>query len=297
MTLASWMIFGGYMLLFGALVAGVLVLRLRRRKERKPFPDHLRLLRGPGESLRQKVDKLDDALLNAFVAAFVLPLIASAALLWIITHLEATLQLSALGTTLALLILGLVLLGLRIARRLEYWRNTYLGYFGERVVAEALEPLKAQGYHVFHDVPAGGIGRRFNLDHVVVAPTGVFCVETKTRRKGDVRPDFAAHEIIYDGQQLIYPWGEDRHGLDQATEQATWLKKWLKKELDIEVPVSAVLTFPGWTVITRQPGAVSVVSPGQIPTAVTVGDATLLGPARIAAIAQRLDKRCRDVEF
>tara|TARA_R110002050_G_scaffold254364_1_gene392840 strand:- start:129 stop:1004 length:876 start_codon:yes stop_codon:yes gene_type:complete len=291
------MIFGGYMLLFGALVAGTLVLRLRRRKERKPFPDHLRLRRGPGESLRQTIDRLDDALLNAFVAAFCLPLIASGVLLWVITNLDDHTQLMALGTTLGVLLLGLILLGLRIARRLERWRNTYLGYFGERVVAEALEPLKAEGYHVFHDVPAGGIGRRFNIDHVIVAPTGVFSVETKTRRKGEVRPEFAAHEIIYDGSQLIYPWGEDQFGLDQARDQAAWLAKWLKKELDLEVPVTPILTFPGWTVITRQPGPITVLSPAQIPTAVTVGDAAKLGPARIAAIAQRLDKRCRDVEF
>ena len=296
----SWtflLISGGYLVLFGALVAGTLVLRPRRRKERKPFPDHLRLRRGPGESLRLAIERMDGALLNAFIAAFCLPIAGAIIIFWIITHLGAGLQLTALGTTLAVLLLLLILLGLRIARRLDRWRNLYLGYFGERVVAEALEPLKARGYHVFHDVPAGSLGRRFNLDHVIVAPTGVFAIETKTRRKGPAREGHAPHEIIYDGQQLIYPWGEDTFGLDQARDHAAWLAKWLSKELEFDVPVNAVLTFPGWTVVTRQPGTIAVCSPGQIPTTVNVGDAHALGPDRIAAIAQRLDHRCRDVEF
>jgi len=40
------------------------------------------------------------------------------------------------------------------------------------------------------------------------------------RRKGRARGGFAEHEIIFDGQVLAYPWGEDRHGLQQAQRQA-----------------------------------------------------------------------------
>mgnify|MGYP000447730379 CR=1 FL=1 len=47
-------------------------------------------------------------------------------------------------------------------------------------VAEALAPLTVDGCRIFHDVPAAA----FNLDHVIVGPTGVFALETKTRRAG-----------------------------------------------------------------------------------------------------------------
>jgi hypothetical protein len=297
MAWSSWFIFGGYMVLFGALVAGVLVLRLRRRHERKPFPDHLRLRRGPGESLRRQVERLDDAMLNRFALAFLLPLLASGGLLLVTTHLADHRQWIGLGTLLAGLLAGLVLLGRSLAAQLDEWRNRYLGYFGERVVAEALEPLKAQGYHVFHDVPANDGRAPFNLDHVVVGPTGIFAIETKTRRQGSARDGFASHEIIYDGDRLSYPWGTDQHGLAPARERAAWLARWLETELEIPVPVQPMLTFPGWTVITRQPGPVTVVSPAQLPAAITAAARTTLGPPHLAAVIKRLDVQCRDVEF
>jgi hypothetical protein len=299
MTASGWLVFGSYMVLFAGFVFGALWLRLRRSRERKPFPDHLRLRRGPGESLRREIDLIDNRLLQRAVLAFLAPLAASGALAWVTTHLADREQLAALAGVLVLLLLFLWLIGRSLATQLDGWRNRYLGYFGERVVAEALEPLKTRGYRVFHDVPGGERRHRFNLDHVVVGPTGVFAIETKTRRQGTgaMRDGVAAHEIIYDGERLSYPWGEDRHGLDSARDRAAWLAAWLKKELEMSIPVEPVLTFPGWTVVTRTPGPVTVVSPGRITETIMAGPGDTLGPARIDAVAQLLDTRCRDVEF
>ena len=299
MSPSGWLIFGSYMVLFGGFVAGALWLRLRRSRERKPFPDHLRLRRGPGESLRRAIDQIDNRLLQRAVLAFLAPLLASGALAWFTTRLTGTPQLIALGSVLGALLLFLWLIGRSLATQLDGWRNRYLGYFGERVVAEALEPLKAQGYLVFHDVPAGERAQRFNLDHVVVGPRGIFAIETKTRRQGAgaMREGFAAHEIIYDGEQLSYPWGEDQHGLTSAQERAAWLENWLKQELEIPLEVHPILTFPGWTVVTRAPGPITVVSPVRLVETITRFPTDTLGPARIDAVAQLLDTRCRDVEF
>lgn len=46
-----------------------------------------------------------------------------------------------------------------------------------RAVVEFLYGLREQGYKVLHDIPAD----EFNLDHVVVAPYGVYLIETKTK--------------------------------------------------------------------------------------------------------------------
>lgn len=53
------------------------------------------------------------------------------------------------------------------------WRR---GAEGERKTEKALRPLERQGWQVEHDIQ---MGRRANLDHVVIGPPGVFLLETK----------------------------------------------------------------------------------------------------------------------
>jgi len=66
----------------------------------------------------------------------------------------------------------------RRLRPLAQTRACYqLGFQGERYVAEELNQLMADGFHVFHDVPF----ENYNMDHVLVGPTGVFVVETRQR--------------------------------------------------------------------------------------------------------------------
>jgi len=55
---------------------------------------------------------------------------------------------------------------------LSGWRK---GAIGEEQVGKVLEPLRAQGYTLIHDLDSG----RGNIDHVVVGPNGVFIIETK----------------------------------------------------------------------------------------------------------------------
>jgi hypothetical protein len=175
--------------------------------------------------------------------------------------------------------------------------NRYLGHFGERVVAEAIDPLKAEGYRIFHDVPCEGKSGRFNIDHVIVGPARVYAIETKTRRKGRSRDGFAAHEIIYDGKVLAYPWGEDKHGLDQALRQAQWLEEWLESVLGKRAFVQPVLTFPGWMVITRRPGPVAVLNPKMIATLLKGSRTATLDAREIDLISRQLEARCRDVAY
>ena len=309
----------GYLGLFLGTVGLLVFLRHRSRQDRAPFPENTRLLRAPGESLRQRITELDERLLDGFFLTIGLPAVAYGALLYLAAQLRAGYPLTA-TTIITLGLLGLIAAFYYGSRRLvaliDYRRNVRLGYFGERVVAEQLDALKSAGFRVFHDVPtadpaaapvAGAEPLSGNLDHVVVGPTGIFVIETKTRRKGRARVGFMANEIIHDGQTLAYPWGEDRHGLDQAWENSRWLARFIEDQLGHAVPVDAVLVFPGWQIIRKGRGLVHVLGPRELPAflaqpappphELSGHRPPLPGPAALDAIARELEARCRDVEL
>src|ERR1700759_800332 len=70
----------------------------------------------------------------------------------------------ALAAALVLVIAGAWYLAKEAIRR----GNHHLGWFGERIPPEDLEPLKTQGWRIFHDVPGERGGHEFNVDHVLV---------------------------------------------------------------------------------------------------------------------------------
>lgn len=294
-----WLFTFVYCAVLLAFLVGVVLWRKRNRENRAPFPESSRLLRGPGETLRRRLVALDEQIIRRLLFAFIVPLALGGALAWIATRLTGVAQDIGLLAAAGVLLLGLVI-GIRnLVATIDRWCNTWLGHFGERIVAEALEPLKAAGFRVFHDVPGGDLSQPFNIDHVVVGPSGVFAIETKTRRKGRVRDGFAASRIIYDGRVLAYPWGEDRHGLDQAQRQADWLAGSLAGLLGESMPVRPILVFPGWQIITRTDDAdVVVLAPKQLPAAISASvDAPALDPRQFELIVRHLDSRCRDVDF
>ena len=149
---------------------------------------------------------------------------------------------------------------------------------------------------MFHDVPAQGAKKPFNLDHVVVGPTGVWLIETKTRRKGRTRPGFKDHEVVFDGTQLVWPWGEDRHGLEQARNESRWLKDWIQTRTGLALDVRAALALPGWMVKERRLGDVRVLNPINLPKAIEGRRERVLSDEQIDQIARQLDLVCRDVE-
>lgn len=187
---------------------------------------------------------------------------------------------------------GLILWLFKVARAFGNYR---LGFRGERAVGEELNQLLREGCHVFHDVPMEPYG---NIDHVVVAPSGVFAVETKTRRKRKAPAGRKEHEIIYDGKTLDYPHCKDSYGLEQAQQQADRLRNLLSKAVGEPVPVSAILTFPGWFVTSRvNTPTLKVVNPKQIKGVVMNGRNAPLNSQFLQRIVHQMDQKCRDVEF
>lgn len=282
--------FAGFLLVVG----GLFFWRIRRRKERPP--EKFKLLRGPGETLRRRVQKADeDLFLYLWIAAFA-PLFLGWSVLALAAQLPKSLVLA--GAVVALVVFGvtLVITGAWLFRFLHRRRNDFLGYLGERLVAEHLDPLIGQGYRVFHDVPAEGRRKNFNLDHVVVGPTGVTVIETKARRKKRGREGFEEHVVTYDGNRLIWPWGEEEINIRQVQAEVDWLRDWIFKRTAIRTEIKPIAVIPGWYVKERAISAVRVTNQKLLSSIIAQWRSQQLTPEQVDLISRQLDDRCRDVE-
>jgi len=298
MTRELWIIvlFGGYFLVFLGTVVGLAIWKAKRRRSRPPV--EFKFLRGPGETLRQKMATFDEDFLFRIGAAALAPVVVALVVFGGVLKYRPTTW-TQLWVGLGLIVLAFVatlIPAIRWALRgLMRYRDDRLGYLGERFVGDCLAPLKRQGWYVIHAVPCEAGGKKFNIDHVAVGPSGVWAIETKTRRKGRARPGFEPQKVLFDGKQLIWPWGEDSWGPEQARNRSEWLQEWLFKRTGIRVEARPVLALPGWYVVDKARAALRVVKPEwlseDLPKAGSV-----LTDTQIDLIARQLDQRCRDVE-
>lgn len=127
-------------------------------------------------------------------------------------------------------------LGLGFCRLADRYISCCLGYRGEVFVAQCLARLACSGARIYHDLQMEAGGRKFNIDHVVVAASGVYAIETKTHRKpkgqkgdgGERGRDGRSYRVTYDGTRLIYAPGIDRsEELRQAEASAAALRSLL----------------------------------------------------------------------
>lgn len=289
----------GYFIIFAATAVGLIWWQRRQRKSRKPFGDELKLLRGPGETQLKFTQKFDEDYPLWLVGFSMIPSTIGLVLLKVTVWLPENFKVAGLITTVAGFAIAFIYAARLFAAKLREYSDRYLGYFGERIVAEHLEPLKQLGWRIFHDVPGQNNGTKFNVDHVAVGPQGVFVIETKTRRKGPARPGFDDHKVYFDGRSLVWPWGEDNHGLEQAERTSVWLANTLKDELGERVHVQPILTLPGWWVEpkpSRDSRLCRVTNPKGLTKFLPAGSA-ILTAQQINNIGTKLESRCRDVEY
>lgn len=297
MNLIPFLVFLTYTAVFLAALVSLVWWDRRRRRTRKPFPEDLRLLRMPGEYLWRRVAEKDESDMPWWFTIMLIPIMVGAVMLLVVAHFLR----SSPATGLVLVVIAFAfsfLLCVRLIQgRLQRRADDYLGFFGERYVAEWLEPLKAEGWFIFHDVPCIGATGKFNLDHVAVGPGGIWVVETKTRRKGRARPGMEEYEVVFDGMKIIWPWWDDTNSLRQASANAHWLQEWLEKMTGKSFEVAAVLAFPGYCVIERKLGPVRVANPKVLPQVLTSRGKMVLREEDVDLIRRQLESRCRDVEF
>jgi hypothetical protein len=284
-------------ILFGVMMMGIIYWLRWRRKTKWPFKTDDKLLRAPGEDLKRRIADLDERLVFEVITGICVGLTCMGIFAGMVVKTASLNPVQSVGLGCTAMLISYSISGWRVARIWQRRQNNYLGWYGERYVAEWLEPVKLQGWRVFHDVPFESNGKKFNIDHVVLGLGGVVVIETKCRRKGKARTGRKEGEVFFNGQSLDWPWGEDTHGLNQAEWNAKWLSDWIDAELGEQVRVSPVLAIPGWWLenkITQESRACQVVNPKWLPGFFDKRG-SVLTPKQVDLIARRLEFRCRDV--
>lgn len=140
-------------------------------------------------------------------------------------------------------IIIIVYFGNKIYRGRKEIENIKLGQYGEEVVGEFLDELREKGYKVFHAVVCESKGKKFDIDHVIVGPGGVFTIEVKTISKK------VNQKIFYNGTDIkIAGFSPDRNPILQARSQKDWLENFIKENAKMKVKVMPVILYPGWYV-------------------------------------------------
>jgi hypothetical protein len=278
-----------------AIIAGAVwfwTFQILRERKRRPFEG--KLLRPPGEFLRCRIAELDEQLMVRLSAMVLLAnLLPTAISGWPTGNASLLVQVPA-AMLVSLVLGGIAFLLIRFLHLANERRNYSLGFSGERLVGEELNKLMLDGCHVFHDLPTGRVG---NIDHIVVAPAGVFAIETKARRKGKTSPGEPDHKVIYDGHRLQFPDGADDAKLAQTKRNAAWLGKFLSAATGEAVAVKPVLTLPGWWVERKAWNGLAVLSHREIRKHVLHRDGPAIPKEQFQRIVHQLDQKCRDVDF
>jgi len=276
--------------------------RDEKARSRSPFGE--KLLRPPGESLRLRIDGLKMDMLEKGVVMAVF--LAVPVFLFLFMPQRSGLQ----PTSLLVSFIGATS-GLFYAMAYVYWRkvkalrnelrNCWLGFDGERYMAEKLTPLVGMGYRVFHDLEVDWLpGSRFNIDHIAVGSNGVFAIETKTRRKrnGELPEGTEDYKMKVSGGLLHFPMEMPTDKpLKQAKMNAEVLARRLAGTSKLTVPVFPVVALPGWWVEEGNPGEVRVVSGRGIASRLPgFGQEGILSEREIVRISDLLDRDCRNVD-
>jgi len=289
-------VLGAYILAFMICNLAVFTFKIRRKGGRPPV--EFKLLRGPGESLRRRIKKFDDEFAWRIFLAATLPILLAGIALQgaAAARPQSYLEVWAVLVAPVLVLAGsLVLAGIYLYRSFVRYRNDSLGYLGERHVAELMEPLLREGYSIFHDVPAVGKGTEFNLDHVIVGPTGVALVETKTRRKSKKSPHKRSYTVYANADHLKWPWGRENAELKQTLDQANWLSTFIQGRTGLKTSVAPILALPGWMVEGEVSSGVSVLNPKRLPAVVRHLTGSHMTAGEIDLIHRQLDSFCRTI--
>lgn len=219
----------------------------RKREERRSPLQRKQVGHVAGQQLVDRVsDSQEEMLLSVIVMYFAFPMMLLA---WALQRVPPE-RMRVDGSAWMFIVGALLMFGWGLHRYMRYWRtrqNARDGLLAEHVTGMQLNRLVAQGCIVMNDLPCEG----FNIDHVVIAPRGVYAVETKSFRRarssGDDKND-ATHRVGYDGIGLRFPDFTTKAPIEQAKRQADWLQRHLRDVLKHNYPVISAVSLPGWFV-------------------------------------------------
>ncbi|MGV8826374.1 nuclease-related domain-containing protein [Methylibium petroleiphilum] len=274
-----------------ALAFGFLVMRKRRARARRRSPIGIDMLRGPGHTLREKLEEMNADVLTDVFVLMVMPLLLLATFL-AQSHQRGQQGMLHLVPIYIVLALGVVFVVVyRLWKKGEQLDKLKAGYDAELAVGQELDQLMRQGAITFHDIPADN----FNIDHVVVSSEGVFAVETKGFTKLKQGRGKADATVVFDGKLLKFPTWTTNDPLEQAVRQAAWLAKWLSSSVGTQVHVLPVVALPGWFVERTGRGEVRVYNGKELAGLLKSRRAQPLSPQDVQRVAHQIDQRCRTV--
>ena len=274
-----------------ATMAVVIIWRRKLRHRRNPLTT--KLLRAPGESLRQQIDDLNLDIYGWLLFTGIIPYFI------VSLHLFES-YVAGMPETIGRLAVNLMAMaaamGYGIYKLLGLWRrreHLRLGLDAERATGQELTKLLKLGFHVYHDVPADG----FNLDHVAVGPLGVYVIESKGRSKSREKTGGEGVTVYYNGASLQFPSWQETKPIEQVEGAANWLSRQLSRDTGENIRVQPVLSIVGWNV--------KLVNKKDGPVIYNGGNPDLLFPkwkrqdlsdATIKQICDRIEQWVGDVE-
>lgn len=262
----------------------------KRKKRRTPFTD--KFLRGPGQSLIEKLEDINAELLGYLAMLFTMPLLVYS---MFISELYSRNRSFTLSSAMIFFVFGIIFTGYFLYKMVRFFnlrRTTRLGYEGEVAVGQELNLLMHHGYYVYHDF----VTDKFNIDHVVVGPSGVFAVETKARAKPTSDNRSADARVTYDGTYIHFPRWKESKPLEQARNQAVWLERWLSSATGEKTQVRAVVALPGWFITRTSSDGIPVINPKQFIDLAKPINGNKLDQRRIKSIVHQIDRRCRNIK-
>jgi len=198
------------------------------------------LLRSPGQSVDEELDKFRDKILAKVSFIFTLTIV------YII--MIPILKLPVYSQILAVVIFWIYIIFL-LSKNIKKLRNYKLGRDGEKSVAQYLSVVARQlskedaNMHVYNDLVDEL--REFNIDHVVVSKKGIFIFETKTYRK----TEGITNTITSNGKELFKNGQKMTNNIPlQVKGQVKWLQSELLQKTGKRYTIIPSIVFVGWYV-------------------------------------------------
>ncbi|GGO77665.1 hypothetical protein GCM10011348_07740 [Marinobacterium nitratireducens] len=277
------------------LLVGVILYRRKLQSRSRTSPLTANLLRPAGFTLQKQIDALQDDLSECFLA---IPVMTTLAPLMLLMQAEFFDKRASLATWMILSGITAIAVGyyawkaLKIVKQLGHLR---LGYACEMAVGQELEQIirpAERPYRVFHDIPFEG----FNIDHLIVTPSGVFVIETKGRSK-PLNSGSKQFKVRLEGNALHFPNHIERAPLEQTRRNAQSVRKWLADATGFEVPVAGVLVLPGWYIERKQRSVDPfVMNAAELTQQLPKLRAGTLEAGQVTAVAHQVAQRVRDVD-
>ena len=230
------------------IVIGLSFKTLRKRLQRRsPLADR-KIGNVPGQQLVERIREHEGEVMSGIMLMYMsFPILF---MLW--AGQKVDWQAQRFGISELIYVIGaLLFFGFGLREYVKHFRareRAQDGLLAERVTGMQLNRLMAQGCIVMHDVPSD----TGNIDHVVIAPRGVYAVETKSFRKprdtGELRNQ-PGHQVNFDGRALRFPDFTTSKPIEQAMRHADWLRRYLRETIKEDIPVIAAVALPGWFVV------------------------------------------------